>query len=260
MSRVLFVCTANSTHTIPAPLLDRMEVIEVSGYIADEKVRRGRVCAELTRQVAIAERHLIPQAKDMSGLLKADVTISADALDRLIRYYCQESGVRRLKQQIEKVRSSLLIDLTRQVYRKAALKIVQDLGEEGLPEPTPAVEGAAVATGAPAAPKADGAAAEAEVRTDSVDKVTGNAKPGANAERTTTTEVRKPIDVPESVHVQITAENLFDYLGPAPFSKDRIYTRATPAGVSNGLGFTGDGAGSLMPIEATVRERRLRND
>lgn len=39
MSRVLFVCTANSTHTIPAPLLDRMEVIEVSGYIADEKVR-----------------------------------------------------------------------------------------------------------------------------------------------------------------------------------------------------------------------------
>ena len=90
LSRVLFVCTANSLDTIPAPLLDRMEVMEVSGYITEEKA-------------AIASRYLAPQAKEGAGLKNADVELTEDAVAALIRYYCRESGVRRLKQQIEKV-------------------------------------------------------------------------------------------------------------------------------------------------------------
>ena len=67
-----------------------MEVMEVSGYVSEEKV-------------AIASKYLAPQAKDGAGLKNADVTITPDAIDTLIRYYARESGVRRLKQHIEKV-------------------------------------------------------------------------------------------------------------------------------------------------------------
>jgi Lon-like ATP-dependent protease len=90
LSRVLFVCTANNLETIPAPLLDRMEVLEVSGYVSEEKS-------------AIAERYLGPQAKEASGLAAADVILEKEAVDVLIKYYCRESGVRNLKKHIEKV-------------------------------------------------------------------------------------------------------------------------------------------------------------
>jgi hypothetical protein len=92
LSRVLFVCTANNLDTIPAPLLDRMEVLEVSGYVSEEKAQ-------------IASRYLGPQAKDASGLKDADVLLDALAVDVLIKYYCRESGVRNLKKHIEKVRA-----------------------------------------------------------------------------------------------------------------------------------------------------------
>jgi Lon-like ATP-dependent protease len=90
LSRVLFVCTANTLDTIPAPLLDRMEVLEVSGYVSEEKT-------------VIADKYLAPQAKAASGLKDADVTISSEAIDLLIKYYCRESGVRNLKKHIDKV-------------------------------------------------------------------------------------------------------------------------------------------------------------
>merc|ERR1712093_566330 len=109
LSKVLFVCTANMTDTIPRPLLDRMELIELSGYVSDEKK-------------AIADRYLAPQAKGLSGLKDVDVKLDESAIEELINKYCRESGVRNLKKQIEKV------------YRKSALKIVQDLGEFVLPE------------------------------------------------------------------------------------------------------------------------------
>ncbi|KFD48029.1 hypothetical protein M514_11111 [Trichuris suis] len=98
LSKVLFICTANVTDTIPDPLRDRMEMIEVSGYVAEEKLR-------------IAENYLIPQTKDECGIATDMVNIGPDALQLLIKKYCRESGVRNLKKQIEKV------------YRKAALKI-----------------------------------------------------------------------------------------------------------------------------------------
>jgi ATP-dependent Lon protease len=67
-----------------------MEVLEVSGYVSEEKA-------------VIAERYLAPQAKDASGLGTADVVLERDAVDVLIKYYCRESGVRNLKKHIDKV-------------------------------------------------------------------------------------------------------------------------------------------------------------
>lgn len=80
--------------TIPAPLLDRMEVLEVSGYVSEEKSQ-------------IASRYLGPQAKEASGLKDADVELDPTAVDMLIKYYCRESGVRNLKKHIEKVHPSI---------------------------------------------------------------------------------------------------------------------------------------------------------
>ena len=67
-----------------------MEVLEVSGYVSEEKA-------------VIASRYLGPQAKDASGLAEADVQLEPTAVDILIKYYCRESGVRNLKKHIEKV-------------------------------------------------------------------------------------------------------------------------------------------------------------
>ncbi len=87
------MCVANVLDTIPAPLLDRMEVLEVSGYVSEEKS-------------VIAEKYLGPQAREASGLQDADVILDSEAIDVLIKYYCRESGVRNLKKHIDKVSST----------------------------------------------------------------------------------------------------------------------------------------------------------
>uniref|UniRef100_A0A8C0H1D9 Lon protease homolog, mitochondrial n=1 Tax=Chelonoidis abingdonii TaxID=106734 RepID=A0A8C0H1D9_CHEAB len=110
LSKVLFICTANVTDTIPEPLRDRMEMINVSGYVAQEKL-------------AIAERYLVPQARVLSGLDESKTKISSDVLTVLIKQYCRESGVRNLQKQVEKV------------LRKSAYKIVS--GEAETVEVTP---------------------------------------------------------------------------------------------------------------------------
>jgi Lon-like ATP-dependent protease len=90
---------ANNLDTIPAPLLDRMEVLEVSGYVSEEKA-------------VIADKYLGPQAKEASGLKEADVLLDPTAVDVLIKYYCRESGVRNLKKHIDKVSFGLPVQMT----------------------------------------------------------------------------------------------------------------------------------------------------
>ena len=84
LSKVLFVCTANVLDTIPGPLLDRMEVVRLSGYIADEK-----------RQ--IARTYLERAAKERSGVGPDEARITDAAMDALIEDYCREAGVRNLQ-------------------------------------------------------------------------------------------------------------------------------------------------------------------
>uniref|UniRef100_A0A182U9Z5 Lon protease homolog n=1 Tax=Anopheles melas TaxID=34690 RepID=A0A182U9Z5_9DIPT len=100
LSKVLFICTANVIDTIPEPLRDRMEMIDMSGYVAEEKL-------------AIAKQYLIPQAKRDSGVEDKHISITDDALHALIKSYCRESGVRNLQKQIEKI------------VRKVAFKVVR---------------------------------------------------------------------------------------------------------------------------------------
>ncbi|TPX14995.1 uncharacterized protein E0L32_004825 [Thyridium curvatum] len=210
LSKVLFVCTANMTDTIPRPLLDRMEVIRLSGYVSDEKM-------------AIAEKYLAPAAKEMAGLKDADVQMSEDAIEELIKYYCRESGVRNLKKQIEKV------------YRKSALKIVQDLGENALPESEALTD--------------EGKAALEEgekERRDKEDLATESA-----SESETTEKPRVALKVPESVHVTIDKDNLKDYVGPPIFTSDRLYD-VTPPGVTMGLAWTQMG-GAAMYVESILQ-------
>lgn len=238
LSRVLFVCTANNLDTIPAPLLDRMEVLEVSGYVSEEKS-------------VIAEKYLGPQARDASGLKDADVVLESSAVDVLIKYYCRESGVRNLKKHIDKVNFSCFLATCRadfnyrKIYRKAALNVILDLGEDVFPEPTPAA----------AAPADESKSVESQepAPNDSEDPLKHNVKPGEPVEhKTVTTTSRQPLKVPDSVHVRITPENLKDYVGPPVYQKDRMYSFTPPPGVSTGLGYLGNGSGAVMPVEATV--------
>ena len=69
-----------------------------------------------------------------------------------------------------------------------------------------------------------------------------------------TTEKRKPLEVPSSVHVRITPDNLKDYVGPPVYQKDRMYLHPPPPGVSTGLGYLGNGSGAVMPVEASVSQ------
>ena len=87
LSNVMFVCTANNLATLPRPLLDRMELIRISGYTEDEKVQ-------------IAKRHLLKKQMDAAGLRKGEFSISDNALRDLIRYYTREAGVRSLEREL----------------------------------------------------------------------------------------------------------------------------------------------------------------
>ncbi|CAK9809588.1 Lon protease homolog, mitochondrial [Anthophora quadrimaculata] len=105
LSKVLFICTANVIDTIPEPLRDRMEMIDMSGYVAEEKL-------------AIAKQYLVPQAMNDSGLTNEQISINDNALHLLIKSYCRESGVRSLQKHIEKV------------HRKVAYKVVKKEAEK----------------------------------------------------------------------------------------------------------------------------------
>lgn len=101
LSNVLFVCTANSTDTIPEPLLNRMEVIDFPGYTAVEKFH-------------IARKHLLPKAMDAMGIQKKMLKITDGALRKVIEDYTMESGVRGLKKQIDMLCRSTAVRLVKE--------------------------------------------------------------------------------------------------------------------------------------------------
>jgi ATP-dependent Lon protease len=90
LSKALFVCTANQLDTIPAPLLDRMEVIQLAGYIAEEKL-------------AIAKKYLLPRQIERAGLGKGSIRLDTATLRALIDGYARDAGVRRLEKQLGKI-------------------------------------------------------------------------------------------------------------------------------------------------------------
>ncbi len=101
LSKVMFIATANNLNTISQPLLDRMELIEVSGYIMEEKVE-------------IAAKHLVPKQMDVHGLKKGSVKFPKKTLQVIVEAYTRESGVRELDKKIAKI------------MRKLARKVASD--------------------------------------------------------------------------------------------------------------------------------------
>jgi ATP-dependent Lon protease len=98
LSEVMWIATANSMN-IPAPLLDRMEVIRIPGYTEDEKV-------------AIATRYLLPKQKKGAGLKDEELAVTEGALRDIIRYYTRESGVRNLERELAKICRKVVKELT----------------------------------------------------------------------------------------------------------------------------------------------------
>ena len=135
LSDVMFICTANSLDTIPQPLLDRMEVIQFTGYTPLEKLR-------------IAKEHLVPKSMEAMGIDKDQMRFEDNALEALISDYTMEAGVRGLRKRIDTLCRILAVKVASQPDEFVVVtpELVQDEmedrpihHEEILPEPTPGV-------------------------------------------------------------------------------------------------------------------------
>lgn len=110
LSEVLFICTANDLSQLSAPLRDRFEVIEMSGYTQDEKLHIGR-------------KHLIPKQLAAHGIPEGSLTIANDALLEIVRSYTREAGVRQFEREIKKLCRSLSLEVARAKDEKPSLNV-----------------------------------------------------------------------------------------------------------------------------------------
>ena len=115
LSEVMFVCTANSLN-IPTPLLDRMEIIRIPGYIEDEKLN-------------IAQKYLLPKQIERNGLKSNELNIKKEVLLSLIRYYTREAGVRGLERQIAKILRKVVKE---RLLKKAVSKKATNISNKNL--------------------------------------------------------------------------------------------------------------------------------
>lgn len=113
LSKTMFVCTANTLDTIPAPLLDRMEVIELSGYTYEEKLQ-------------IAKRYLFPKQLEANGMKAGSVTIPDDVMNEIIAGYTRESGVRNLEREIATVIRKLAVKAVKNKNEKSSFTVTHD--------------------------------------------------------------------------------------------------------------------------------------
>lgn len=136
LSKALFICTANQLDTIPSPLLDRMDVIRLSGYIADEKL-------------AIAKQHLWPKLLKKNKLLKKQLNITDAALRHVIEHYAREAGVRSLDKLLQKILRKSVVELMtgEKEHINVGVKDVENL--LGMPyfRPEKTLQGVGVVTG-----------------------------------------------------------------------------------------------------------------
>ena len=244
LSKVLFVCTANTLSTIPGPLLDRMEVIEISGYIEDEKIK-------------IAEKYLAPEAKKNAGLENVNVELTEEAIKALIKNYCRESGVRNLKKKIDKI------------YRKAALNAVESIGEEEIDEIIQEEKESILPDGAAVDVSTENKLKENKVEEGSVlDKLNEKPSETTKSEETKTEgeesvvetkpEEKLPqIVIPDDYKAVISSDNLKDFVGVPVYTADRLYETTVP-GVVMGLAWTSMG-GSALYIES-ILEHAITKD
>jgi ATP-dependent Lon protease len=136
LSKVLFICTANQLDTIPGPLLDRMETLRLSGYVAEEKL-------------AIARNHLWPKQLQRHGLSEEQLKINDAGLKYVIDAYCREAGVRNLEKQLARIMRKSIVRLLDGGDEKLRVgkKDIDDLLGKPPFQPDKPVRGLGVATG-----------------------------------------------------------------------------------------------------------------
>lgn len=135
-SKVMFICTANQTDTIPQPLLDRMEVLNLAGYILEEKVK-------------IAQKHLWPRCLKNSGIESSQLTLTEPTLRMIIQGYARESGVRSLEKYLARIARKAAVKIVGGIKSKITIgpkELQQYLGIPPFIDETP-LEGIGVATG-----------------------------------------------------------------------------------------------------------------
>lgn len=240
LSKVLFVCTANYLGNIPAPLRDRMEIIDVSGYTNNEKIE-------------IAKRHLIPDAAKKAGLEARHVKIPTETISRLIEKYCRESGLRNVKKLINRI------------YSKASMKIVEDieLREETIKPTDDAVaaeviedvkvaQASSTETADASSANLDKGPATATATEFSEDGVAADdVKEQKESEPKEEDDLPKPISIPDDVEITVSVDTLKDYVGPEVYTRDRIYDNPPP-GVATGLSYSSSGNGDALYIESIL--------
>ena len=108
LSRVLFICTANQLDTIPRPLMDRMEVIRLSGYLTEEKIE-------------IASKYLWPRQLERAGLKKSQINLTEAGLKKLIEDYAREAGVRNLDKQLGRLVRKAVMQISTGKSKKVSI-------------------------------------------------------------------------------------------------------------------------------------------
>lgn len=230
LSKSLFICTANVLDTIPGPLLDRMEVISLSGYVLKEKME-------------IAKRYLIPKTLKECGLTEKQIKITESALQALIRDYCREAGVRNLEKMIEKI------------CRKVTFKLVQGAqkqnngNEEPVEQHKTPDQVAGVDTGSVVDPVLQNFKAEMDITKDTEVDAEDTEVDTRDTKMDTEDVPVDPnkhnlsfINLDSCRRVTITSKNLSKYVGKPIFTTERYYDKPIP-GVVMGLVYTSMGGG-----------------
>uniref|UniRef100_A0A166D0R2 Lon protease homolog, mitochondrial n=1 Tax=Daucus carota subsp. sativus TaxID=79200 RepID=A0A166D0R2_DAUCS len=230
LSKVLFVCTANVVEMIPNPLLDRMEIISIAGYITDEKTH-------------IARDYLEKATREACGINPKQVEVTDAALLALIENYCREAGVRNLQKHIEKI------------YRKIALQLVRQ-GATCDPSTAAKLDSKTDGTTVGVDEKVQEVVSETAEEAEVVEVVQSNEKEDISINQVSDSkdhdETKLEPEVEETKPVEkvlVEESNLSDFVGKPVFHAERIYEN-TPVGVVMGLAWTSMG-GSTLYVETT---------
>jgi ATP-dependent Lon protease len=218
LSNVFFVATANVRYNIPLPLLDRMEVIELPGYLEHDKIE-------------IAKQHIIPEQLRLHGMRPENVNFQDDAVMRIIRQYTEEAGVRNLVRQIARI------------SRKVAHTIVADAYKAEAPKS----EIAPIETPKKSRKKKDVTAEE----------IGGNGSLNGHANGQTNGEagdiaINRRVSLDPAFRINISSEKIEDFLGIPRFQTTR--NELSPKiGAVMGLAWTSTG-GDVLPVEVLMME------
>lgn len=266
LSKVLFVCTANVIDTIPSPLLDRMEVISIAGYITDEKMH-------------IARDYLEKSTREACGIKPEQVEVTDAAFLELIENYCREAGVRNLQKQIEKIYRKIALQLVRKGISNELLanasSQTSELKESSEPSRTELLEDSDGSRSLEESIDADDASSEKvsvdatcgskniaspKQVTDTLEKV-GKVETDLSSDPSTGVKVSEGTDKGKEADggdievkkVTVDVSNLVDFVGKPVFHAEKLYDQ-TPVGVVMGLAWTALG-GSTLYIETTLIEQ-----